>query len=127
MKTRVLVADDSRVVRRIIVDMLRDFGVGEIVEAQNGNEAVSAFQKNKFDFVVVDWQMPGKCGLEVIEEIRDMGSEVPIIMVTGTGTHNQHIVTAVEAGVTDYLLKPFDPSVLREKLCKYCDLEPASV
>ena len=64
--------------------------------------------------------MPGMCGLEVIEGIRATGSEVPIIMVTATGTKNEHVVDAIETGVTEYLLKPFDPAVLREKLGHYC-------
>jgi len=120
MSTRVLVADDSAVIRTIISDMLRDCGVKEVIEAANGSEAVTVFQQNEFDLVVLDWQMPGMCGLEVIEVIRAMGSRVPIIMVTATGTKNEHVVDAVEAGVSDYLLKPFDPAVLREKLEKYC-------
>ena len=126
MSTRVLVADDSKLIRTIIADMLRDFGVMGIVEAADGNEAVSAFQQDEFDLVVLDWQMPGMCGLEVIETIRATGSRVPIIMVTATGTQNEHVVDAVEVGATDYLLKPFDPAVLREKLGKYCGRHQAT-
>ena len=120
MSTRVLVADDSSVIRKIIGDMLRDFGVKEIVEVANGNEAVKAFEQEEFDLVVSDWQMPGMCGLEVIEAIRATGSDVPIIMVTATGIKHEHVVDAIEAGASDYLLKPFNPAVLREKLGKYC-------
>ena len=119
VSTRVLVADDSNVIRTIIADMLRDIGVKEVVEAANGNEAVSAFQQNEFGLVVLDWQMPGMCGLEVIEAVRATGSEVPIIMVTATGTKHEHVVDAVEVGASDYLLKPFDPAVLREKLGRW--------
>ncbi len=120
MSTRVLVADDSNVIRAIIGDMLRDIGVKDIVEAADGNEAVQAFLQYEFDLIVLDWQMPGMCGLEVIEAIRATGSDVPIIMVTATGTKPEHVVDAVEAGANDYLLKPFDPAVLRGKLRKYC-------
>ena len=120
MNTRVLVADDSNVIRAIIGDILRDLGVKDIVEAADGNEAVQAFLQYEFDLVVLDWQMPSMCGLEVIEAIRASGSDVPIIMVTATGTKPEHVVDAVEAGANDYLLKPFDPAVLRGKLRKYC-------
>ena len=120
MSRKVLVADDSRLIRTIIVDMLRGLGMKEVVEATDGREAVEVFRENEFDLVVLDWQMPGICGLEVIEAIRATGSLVPIIMVTATGTNNEHVVDAVEAGVSDYLLKPFAPAVLREKLSKYC-------
>ncbi|MEE8451699.1 MAG: response regulator, partial [Thermoguttaceae bacterium] len=112
--------DDSGVIRTIIGDMLRDLGVEEVVEAVDGREAVTSFEQDEFDLVVLDWQMPGMCGLEVIETIRATGSEVPIIMVTATGTQSEHVVDAVEAGATDYLLKPFAPAALREKLGKYC-------
>lgn len=122
MSTRVLVADDSKVIRAIIGDMLRDFGVKDVVEAVDGSEAVKAFEQDEFSLVVLDWQMPGMCGLEVIEAIRATGSTVPIVMVTATATQHEHVVDAVEAGATDYLLKPFSPAVLREKLGKYCRL-----
>ncbi|HYW78425.1 MAG TPA: response regulator [Thermoguttaceae bacterium] len=120
MSTRVLVADDSKLIRTMISDTVRDFGIQEIVEAVDGQEAVAAFQQNGFDLVILDWQMPGVCGLEVIETIRATGSQVPIIMVTATGTQSEHVVDAVEAGATDYLLKPFAPSALREKISRYC-------
>jgi two-component system chemotaxis response regulator CheY len=126
MSRKVLVADDSRLIRTIIADMLSSFGGTEIVEAVDGNEAVKAFEQNEFDLVVLDWQMPGMCGLEVIEVIRATGSKVPIIMVTATGTQNEHVVDAVEAGVSDYLLKPFSPAVLREKLGQYCGQNKSS-
>jgi len=120
MNARVLVADDSKVTRAIISDVLHECGVDEIVEAVDGTEAVAAFQEGRFDLIVLDWQMPGICGLEVIEAIRGTGSDVPILMVTATGTKSEHVMHAVEAGVTDYLLKPFSPATLREKLEKYC-------
>ena len=120
MSTRVLVADDSKLIRMLIVKVLRDLEVEEVVQAADGIEAMEAFQQNEFDLVVLDWQMPGKCGLEVIEEIRATGSEVPILMVTATALKTEHIVDAVETGASDYLLKPFEIDVLREKLGKYC-------
>ncbi len=120
MSTKVLVADDSKLIRMLIVKVLRDLEVEKVVQAADGIEAMEAFQKNEFDLVVLDWQMPGKCGLEVIEEIRATGSDVPILMVTATGLKPEHVLDAVETGVSDYLLKPFEIDVLREKLGKYC-------
>ncbi len=120
MNTRVLIADDSKLIRTIIADVVHDIGVTEVVEAANGNEAFDAFLQGEIDLIVMDWQMPGRSGLEVVEAIRETGSQVPIVMVTATGTSTEHVVDAVEVGVSDYLLKPFDPAVLREKLAKYC-------
>ena len=120
MSMKVLVADDSKVIRTIIADTLHDCGVKEIVKAADGNEAVRAFQQNEFGLVVLDWQMPGMCGLEVIEVIRATGSKVPIVMVTATGTKQENVVDAIEAGASDYMLKPFNLADLRDKLGKYC-------
>ncbi|MBN2292832.1 MAG: response regulator [Pirellulales bacterium] len=126
MSTRVLVVDDSRVIRAIVADTLHELGVRNIVEMADGREAVRAFKQGEFDLVVLDWQMPGMCGLEVIESIRATGATVPIIMVTATGTQQEHVVDAVEAGATDYLLKPFSPTVLSEKLAKHCQVTTSS-
>ena len=121
MNTRVLIADDSKLIRTIIADVVHDIGVAEVVEAADGNEAFEAFQQQgEMDLIVMDWQMPGRSGLEVVEAIRETGSQVPIVMVTATGTSKEHVIDAVEVGVSDYVLKPFDPAVLREKLAKYC-------
>ncbi len=120
MNTRVLIADDSKLIRTIIADVVHDIGVTEVVEATDGNEAFDAFLQGEIDLIVMDWQMPGRSGLEVVEAIRETGSQVPIVMVTATGTSKEHVVDAVEVGVSDYVLKPFDPVVLREKLAKYC-------
>lgn len=120
MTTKVLVADDSKMSRLIITDMFLELGVDEIFEAADGREAMKAFNENDIDLVVVDWQMPGMCGLEVIKQIRGTGSAVPIIMVTATGTRQEHVIDAINAGASDYVVKPFDPAMLRGKLRKYC-------
>jgi len=65
--------------------------------------------------VLTDWNMPGKTGLEVIEAIRGTGSKVPILMITTEG-EKRRVLDAIRAGVTDYLMKPFDQDVLREKI-----------
>ncbi len=124
MSTRVLIADDSKLIRTIIADVVHDIGATEVVEAANGNEAFDIFQQQgDIDLIVMDWQMPGRSGLEVVEAIRETGSQVPIVMVTATGTSKEHVIDAVGVGVSDYVLKPFDPAVLREKLAKYCPAE----
>ena len=72
----------------------------------------------KFDLVLTDWNMPNKSGLEVIKEIRADNKQVPIIMVT-TEAEKSRVIEAVEAGVTDYLVKPFSADTLRQKLEKH--------
>jgi len=118
MGTRVLVADDSSTMRKIILRSLQAVGVTEVTEASDGSEAVGLFNPGEFDMILTDWNMPGKTGLEVVEEIRGQDKEVPIIMVT-TEAEKGRVVQAIQAGVSDYLVKPFTADTLREKLQKH--------
>ena len=118
MHPRVLVADDSSTMRKIILRSLQAVGVSETTEAQDGNEAVSLFQPGQFDMVLTDWNMPGKTGLEVVQEIRAKDAKIPIIMVT-TEAEKGRVLQAIQAGVSDYLVKPFTADTLREKLLKH--------
>lgn len=117
---RALVADDSGVMRKVIVRALAAVGVEACDEACNGQEAFDLFVAEPYDLVVTDWNMPEMNGLELVTSIRELGSEVPIIMVTTEGQRGQ-VVRAVQAGVTDYLVKPFENEQLRGKLDKYVD------
>lgn len=118
MSARVLVADDSSTMRKIILRSLQAVGVTGAVEACDGSEAVSLFQPGQFDLVLTDWNMPGKTGLEVVQEIRTKDAKVPIIMVT-TEAEKGRVMQAIQAGVSDYLVKPFTADTLREKLEKH--------
>ena len=118
MSKRVLVADDSSTMRKIILRSLSAVGVPAAVEASDGEEAVSLFKPGDFDLVLTDWNMPGKNGLEVIREIRAQDEKVPIIMVT-TEAEKSRVLEAIQAGVSDYLVKPFTADMLKEKLEKH--------
>ncbi len=118
MSTRVLVADDSSTMRKIILRSLQAVGVSEVTEAADGDEAVDKFKPGDFDLVLTDWNMPGKSGLEVTQEIRKKDAKIPIIMVT-TEAEKSRVMEAIEAGVSDYLVKPFTAETLREKLEKH--------
>lgn len=115
---KALIADDSGVMRKIIVRAAKSAGVDEIVEAVDGADALAKFAGEQFDLVLTDWNMPNKTGLEVIEEIRGQGSKVPIIMVTTEG-EKANVLKAIQAGVTDYLTKPFEASDLGAKIDKF--------
>ncbi len=118
MSARVLVADDSSTMRKIIIRSLQAVGVPAATEASDGNEAVGLFKPGDFDLVLTDWNMPGKSGLEVVQEIRTRDAKVPIIMIT-TEAEKGRVMQAIEAGVSDYLIKPFTAETLREKLEKH--------
>ncbi|PQO44662.1 response regulator [Blastopirellula marina] len=118
MSTRVLVADDSSTMRKIILRSLQAVGVPNATEAADGDEALKIFKPGDFDLVLTDWNMPGKNGLEVVQEIRKIDKDVKIMMVT-TEAEKSRVLEAIQAGVSDYLVKPFTADTLREKLEKH--------
>lgn len=107
---RVLVIDDSMMIRELIHGILHAVGVGEIVTARNGNEALAFLEKSSADLAYVDWEMKPINGIKFLQAVRRSkhGSNafMPIIMVT---SHNEksHVVEARDAGVHEYLIKPF--------------------
>jgi len=109
---KVLFADDSAVMRKIIRRLLEEVEVSSITEAANGEEALKAFAADQFDLLLLDWNMPIKSGLDVVREVRSSGSTVPIIMIT-TESEKDRIAEAIFAGASDYLVKPFDQAKLR--------------
>jgi two-component system chemotaxis response regulator CheY len=118
MSARVLIADDSSTMRKIILRSLNAVGIPSATEAVDGEDAINLFQAGQFDLVLTDWNMPRKSGLEVIQEIRKQDSDVTIIMVT-TEAEKSRVLEAIQAGVSDYLVKPFTADTLREKLTKH--------
>ncbi len=112
---RVLVADDSGVMRKMIIRSLEAIDITDIVEACDGAEAFSIFQTDCFDLILTDWNMPEKTGLELIQDVRGSGSDIPIIMIT-TVEQRDAVATAYEAGVNDFLTKPFTTDDLLAKI-----------
>lgn len=111
-----LVVDDSVTMRRIIVNSLQRIGYADTVEAGDGREALARFDAS-VQFVVTDWNMPNMSGIEFARAIRALphGKQIPILMVT-TRSVREDILAAVEAGVNNYILKPFTPQVLKDKI-----------
>lgn len=113
---KVLLVDDSGVMRKIIARSLNSLWIDEVIEAADGVEALEVFKDGEgFDLVLTDWNMPRMNGLELVEKIRAAGHKVPIMMVT-TETEKEQVVKAIQAGVNDYLVKPFDQDMLTMKL-----------
>jgi two-component system chemotaxis response regulator CheY len=111
-----LVVDDSVTMRRIIINSLQRIGYNDIVEASDGQEALGRFDAS-IEFIITDWNMPNMSGIDFARAVRKhaLGAKLPILMVT-TRSVREDIVTAVEAGVNNYVLKPFTPQVLKEKI-----------
>lgn len=116
--SKVLVVDDSGTMRKIITRALNAVGYNDVVEAGDGVEGLAAFQAGMIDLVMTDWNMPNKNGLELTRDIRAINADVPIFMVT-TEAEKGRVLEAIQAGVTDYLVKPFSAESLREKLDKF--------
>ncbi|HEY8379125.1 MAG TPA: response regulator [Nannocystis sp.] len=113
---RFLVVDDSVTMRRIIINSLQRIGYTDCVEAGDGSEALERFDAS-IDCVITDWNMPIVGGLEFVQQLRQRedGRRVPVIMVT-TRSARDDIVAAAQAGVNNYVVKPFTPQVLKEKI-----------
>ena len=112
-----LVVDDSPTMRRIVINALKTFGYNDVVEAGDGVEALDKLKATKVDFVITDWNMPNMSGLELTKAIRGDASlaHLPILMVTTRGL-KQDIIEALKAKVNNYVVKPFTPQVLKEKM-----------
>jgi two-component system, chemotaxis family, chemotaxis protein CheY len=115
---KVLVVDDSGVMRKIITRSLKSFGVSTVFEAVDGADGLAVFNDHEFDLVVTDWNMPNRSGLDLVRDIRATGSIIPIIMVT-TEAEQCRLAEAIEAGANDTLAKPFEAGTLRDKIKQY--------
>lgn len=112
---KVLLVDDSGTMRTIQRRCLNKLGIEDIVEAEDGCQALEQFEKETFDVVLSDWNMPNMDGLALLQEIRKRNKEIPVVMIT-TEAEKSRVVTAIQAGCSDYLVKPFTPDSLLEKL-----------
>ena len=112
-----LVVDDSPTMRRIVINALKSFGYSDVIEAADGELAVDQLNAEKVDFVITDWNMPNMNGLELTQFIRgnDKLKNIPILMVTTRGL-KADIIEALKARVNNYVVKPFTPQVLKEKM-----------
>lgn len=115
-----LVVDDSATMRRIVTNTLKNIGYEKFVEAVDGRDALIKLSCDKeINFVITEWNMPVLSGLELTKAIRsdDTMNNLPILMITTRGI-KEDIMTALKAKVSNYLIKPFSPSVLKEKIIK---------
>jgi two-component system chemotaxis response regulator CheY len=115
---RALVIDDYRAMRMILSSTLRGLGF-EVSAASNGREALQYLEETKPDLqlMLVDWNMPEVNGLEFVQRLRTMPSyqSAPVMMVT-TETEVEQMIRALEAGANEYVMKPFTPEIIADKL-----------
>ena len=115
---KLLVVDDSSTMRRIIKNTLGKLGYKDILEGEDGVQGWTQLDANPdVDMLITDWNMPEMNGLELVKKTRADArfADLPIIMVTTEGGKTE-VITALKAGVNNYIVKPFTPAVLKEKL-----------
>jgi len=114
---KILIVEDSPTMRRIVRNTLKRLGYDDVEEAEDGVEALAALGNSTIDFIITDWNMPKMNGLDFIKRVKAHAdySEVPILMVT-TRSVEQDVVAALQAGASNYIVKPFTPQVLKEKI-----------
>lgn len=118
---KILVVDDSAMMRSVIKSTLASYGSGkqiEVVEAVNGQEALDKLASESIDLVLLDWQMPVVDGLSFVKQVRGSGKDVPIVMVTSV-TDKEKVLEAGKAGVNTYIEKPVRGSVLWENIQEF--------
>lgn len=117
-----LVVDDSRIIRNVLKNILRDRNIAEesLLEASDGRAALEILKVEKIDLLLLDWNMPMMNGLELIKELRSTEKyrNLPIIMVTSEAAR-YNVVEAIKAGVSDYVVKPVTARAVLEKVDKY--------
>jgi two-component system chemotaxis response regulator CheY len=114
---RVLIVDDYNTMLRIMRNLLRQLDVNNVEEANNGDDALRMLNRERFDLVISDWNMQPMTGLELLRQVR--GTEklkrIPFIMVTAE-SKTENVIAAKQAGVSNYIVKPFNAETLRTKI-----------
>ncbi len=108
---RVMLVDDSKVMRGVERSVLTKIGVSEVEEAGDGAEALQKLDAFRPELILLDWNMPIMNGLAFLKAVRAQGRKTPIIMVT-TEAEKSHVMEAIRAGVNNYCIKPFTPETL---------------
>jgi two-component system chemotaxis response regulator CheY len=114
---KILVVDDFSTMRRIVINILHRLGYQDVVEAENGSDALKKLKEENFHLVISDWNMPTMSGYELLQALRsdDALKETPFLMVTAEG-RKENIIAAVKAGANNYVVKPFNQATLEEKI-----------
>ena len=113
---RTLVVDDSAVMRKVVIGALSRADITDVDQAADGAEAVEAVRKNSdYGLILMDWNMPNMLGIDAVKAIRALGCKSKIIMVT-TEADKSRVVKALKAGADDYIIKPFKPATIVEKI-----------
>lgn len=116
---KILVVDDFSTMRRIVKNILKQLGYENVDEAENGADAFEKVKAGGYQFVITDWNMPVMDGLGFLKKVRADANlkSLPVLMVTAEA-EKEKVVSAIQAGVNNYIVKPFTAAVLQEKMSK---------
>ena len=119
LNMNILVVDDFATMRRIVRNVLKQLGYNNVLEADDGTSAVEILKKEKIQFIISDWNMPQMPGIELLKTVRstEEWKSLPFLMVTAEG-QKENILEAIKLKVNNYIVKPFTPEVLMEKINK---------
>lgn len=122
MNMKILCVDDFSTMRRIVKNILKQLGFENVEEAENGAEAYEKLKGGGFGFLVTDWNMPVMDGLGLLKKLRADPElkDLPVLMVTAEAEKDK-VVAAIQAGVNNYIVKPFTAETLKEKMDKIFD------
>jgi two-component system chemotaxis response regulator CheY len=117
MSMKVLVVDDYKTMIRIIGNLLKQIGFSNIDDAADGSAALSKLRGTSFGLIISDWNMEPMTGLELLREVRSDASlkATPFLMITAE-SKTENVVAAKEAGVDNYIVKPFNAETLKSKI-----------
>ncbi len=123
MEMKILIADDSGTMRSVLRKILSDLGLKDVVDVADWALSLKAVAANTFDLILLDWNMPNLSGFEALTAIKanPATKAIPIIMITSEA-EKSHILDAIRLGAANYVIKPFTPAILKEKLALYLSL-----
>ncbi|MGH7257640.1 MAG: chemotaxis response regulator CheY [Nitrospiraceae bacterium] len=119
LNMKVLVVDDMSTMRRIVKNILKQLGFSNLEEAENGQDALAKLKGESYGFVVSDWNMPVMMGIDMLRAIRadEKLKHLPVLMVTAEA-QKENLMEAIQAGVSNYIVKPFTAETMQEKINK---------
>ncbi len=119
--TKIMIVDDMKAVRRLMTGTLKRLGYENVIQAEDGALAWQALttEKPPVELIISDWSMPNGTGIDLLKRVRgsQLFNSLPFILVTAESQQEQ-IIEAIQAGVSEYVVKPFTPEILKEKLSK---------